>query len=273
MRDIDPKLIDFCQTDRQREIINARLKAGTNTRAAKLLGVDNTLITQTLRRVQFYAQQRGYDPKHDMTHPISESLSMRGTSTLYDADGKVVSQWVKTSAAKGDMAEAMRVVADELSKTIKPVKPTPLKTKHPIEDLLNLYVLTDAHFGMHAWGEETGANWDLDIAEETVMAAFQYLTSVSQNSKTGFFMQLGDALHYDGILPVTPTSQHVVDTDSRFHKVVRTVIRVFRQCIDLLLRKHEKVVVLMAQGNHDLASSIWLQEWFNILYENEPALK
>lgn len=273
MRAIDPKLLDFCKTDFQRKVIEARLKANSATKAAMLLGCGVSNVSHTINRVIANARLRGYDPKFDLIHPVSEATTLRGTSTLYDADGNVVSQWVKTSAAKEDLAETMRVVADELSKSIKPIKPTALKNKQQLDELLNLYVLTDAHFGMHAWAEETGANWDLDIAEETVLAAMQHLTAVSPNAKTGFFLQLGDALHYDGILPVTPTSQHVVDTDSRFHKVVRTVIRVFRQCISLLLQKHEKVVVLMAQGNHDLASSIWLQEWFKVLYENEPRVE
>jgi hypothetical protein len=37
--------------------------------------------------------------------------------------------------------------------------------------------------------------------------------------------------------------------------------------------KHEKVVVLMAEGNHDMASSVWLRVMFRALYENEPRVE
>jgi hypothetical protein len=38
----------------------------------------------------------------------------------------------------------------------------------------------------------------------------------------------------------------------------------------MALAKHEKVVVLMAEGNHDISSSIWLRVMFKALFENEP---
>jgi hypothetical protein len=87
------------------------------------------------------------------------------------------------------------------------------------------------------------------------------------------FCQLGDFLHWDGMDAVTPASKHLLDADTRFQKLVRVAIRVIRRVIDLLLRKHEEVVVLMAEGNHDPASSIWLREWLHALYENEPRVR
>ena len=38
----------------------------------------------------------------------------------------------------------------------------------------------------------------------------------------------------------------------------------------MLLKKYPKVNVIMAEGNHDMASSIWLRETLNVFYENEP---
>ena len=64
----------------------------------------------------------------------------------------------------------------------------------------------------------------------------------------------------------------MLDADTRFQKLVRVAIRVLRQVIDMLLSKHQRVHVLMAEGNHDMASSVWLREWFAVLYENEPRI-
>jgi hypothetical protein len=69
---------------------------------------------------------------------------------------------------------------------------------------------------------------------------------------------------------VTPTSKHLLDADTRFQKLVRVAIRAIRRVIGLLLDKHQRVHVLMAEGNHDMASSIWLREWLRAIYENEP---
>lgn len=41
----------------------------------------------------------------------------------------------------------------------------------------------------------------------------------------------------------------------------------------MLLAKHERVILLMAEGNHDLASSAWLRELFAALYSEEPRVE
>ncbi len=69
---------------------------------------------------------------------------------------------------------------------------------------------------------------------------------------------------------MTPAHKHVLDADSRLQKVIRVVIRTIRRVIDMLLQKHQDVV--MASGNHDPASSAWLREMLAAMYENEPRI-
>ena len=38
----------------------------------------------------------------------------------------------------------------------------------------------------------------------------------------------------------------------------------------MALSKHDDVVVLMAEGNHDMVGSVWLRSLFDALYEKEP---
>ena len=40
-----------------------------------------------------------------------------------------------------------------------------------------------------------------------------------------------------------------------------------------MLSKHERVIVLLAEGNHDTVSSIWLRALFRAVYENEPRVE
>jgi hypothetical protein len=99
---------------------------------------------------------------------------------------------------------------------------------------------------------------------------FAQAIAMSPNAETAVLAQLSDLLHSDGLEPLTPASKHVLDVDTRFQKVVRIVIRVLRQVIDMLLAKHKRVHILMADANHDPVSQIWLREWLSVLYENEP---
>jgi hypothetical protein len=149
------------------------------------------------------------------------------------------------------------------------VEPTS-SISHQNDQLCNLYVMTDCHVGMLAWHKEGGEDWDLKIAESVLTGCFRQMVDLSPLAGTGFVCQLGDWLHSDGLLPMTPTHHHILDQDGRFSKIVQTSIRILRRLIDHALTKHDKVIVLMAEGNHDPASSIWLRAMFQALYENEP---
>ena len=67
-------------------------------------------------------------------------------------------------------------------------------------------------------------------------------------------------------------SGHNLDADTRFQKMVRVAIRALRQVTEMLLDKHEHVHILHAEGNHDIASSVWLRELFYAFYANEPRI-
>ncbi len=65
----------------------------------------------------------------------------------------------------------------------------------------------------------------------------------------------------------------VGSASTRITKQFDTVgIRTMRRIIDMLLDKHQHVHVVMASGNHDPASSVWLREMLAVLYENEPRI-
>ena len=140
------------------------------------------------------------------------------------------------------------------------------------EDLLNLYPIADAHLGMLAWRREGGRDWDLSIAEEVITDGFRRAVARSEKAERCVIGQLGDFLHFDGLLPVTPTNRHVLDADGRFPKIVSASIRIHRALIDEALRKHQFVHLIVAEGNHDPASAVWLRELLLALYEKEPRL-
>ena len=154
----------------------------------------------------------------------------------------------------------------------KKEKPSKKSKNKKDSELLNLYTITDYHLGMLAWGEEAGEAWDIKIAEDLLFNWFSTAVESAPNSETAVFAQLGDFLHTDGLEAVTPAHRNILDADSRFQKIVRVAIRALRRVIQLLLKKHGHVHIIMAEGNHDPASSIWLREWFHALYENEPRI-
>jgi len=192
-----------------------------------------------------------------------------GRSTLRNADGEVVMEWEKTSldreAVKRAQEAAYKALAGKLPRLPSVKAPNSCKA-----NLCTVYTLTDCHVGALAWHREGGADWDVEIAEDTLVGCFQHMIDSSPASEMAVVNQLGDFLHWDGLEAVTPTSKHLLDADGRFEKVVQVAIRVLRRVISLALEKHPLVHVILAEGNHDLASSVWLRAMFAALYENEP---
>ena len=183
-------------------------------------------------------------------------------------DGK----WAKYDLPKEERLKALKNAIDALKEEIEPTTPTEYKERLNNANLINQYTLTDYHLGMMSWAEETGADWDLKIAEDTLVKFFEVAIKESPNAKECVFAQIGDFLHWDGLDAVTPASKHVLDADTRFTKLVRVAIRVIRRIIKMLLEKYEKVNVIMAEGNHDPASSVWLSEMLSAFYDHEPRL-
>lgn len=258
-------------TERQAEVIRAVIEHGSNRQAAAILGVCSSTVDKAVRGVKNAAAKKGYSPDHDMTRPVPDGFRVKGVSTYYNAEGQPSGQWVKSTAdaerQREMMLEAVQAMGEELPREEPQPAPGFLDA-----DLLNLYVITDYHLGMLAWHEETGADWDLKKAERSLVSWFAQAIKNSPEAETGVFAQLGGFLHWDGLEAVTPTNRHVLDADTRFQKLVRVAIRVVRRVVNMLLAKHNKVHVLMAEGNHDLASSIWLREWLAAIYENEPRI-
>jgi len=270
-RQYDPRLREFAD-GRERDFLDALEKHGKPTAAARSLGLHHSILIRALDNLEKRAAKMGYSPEHHFVHSVPDGFVADGVSTYFNADGQPTGQWVKAKADKARQEQILRAAFDAMAETLPRVRPAPIPSGTS-DALCNLYTFTDYHLGMLAWGKETGADWDLKIAERTLVSAFAHMIEAAPKASTAFVAQLGDFLHSDGsggMLPVTPLHQNVLDQDGRYSKIVGVAIRVLRRIIDFALERHDKVVVLMAEGNHDLSSSVWLRAMFRALYEDEP---
>jgi hypothetical protein len=267
---IDARLKEWA-TETQASHIDAINQHQSMRGAAKALGVTKSTVTQSMAALRKKAALFGYSPEHDMTRTVPDPFIVKGVSTYYNKEGKASGQWVKSTLDEQKAREAIKAAIAALLDDTPRLAPQP-SPNLGLEALCNVYTLTDCHVGMKAWGKESGADWDLEIAERTLVGAALQMIQTAPQADTGIVAQLGDWMHFDGMSAVTPTSGHVLDADSRFSKVVGVSVRILRRIIDAALARHSRVVVLMAEGNHDPASSVWLRHMFQLLYEREPRL-
>ena len=194
--------------------------------------------------------------------------TIAGRSVLYDAEGKIKLQWVKSKQDSND--ETIKQLILSLTERI-PALPK-LKTEppeHSSEQLLAIYPMGDPHFGMYSWAEETGNDFDLKIAERDLLDAVERLVSSAPSCKDALIVNLGDFFHADNTLGETMRSKHKLDTDSRWFKVLQIGLDAMITCVRLALQKHERVTVICAIGNHDDHSSMMLMHMLYRLFENE----
>jgi hypothetical protein len=262
-------------TVRQLEILEAVEKYGSQRAAAEALGIAHGTVGDVMAALKKRAAKMGYSPEHSMTHAVPDGFLTKGVSSYFNKDGVLTGQWVKSSIDRDRQEAILREAAAAMAESLPRVRPAPGPEKTDAA-LCNLYTFTDYHLGMLAWGKETGADWDLKIAERTLVSAFAHMIDAAPKASTAFIAQLGDFLHSDGsggMLPVTPLHSNILDQDGRYSKIVGVAIRVLRRIVDFALERHDRVVVLMAEGNHDLSSSVWLRAMFRALYENEPRVE
>lgn len=213
--------------------------------------------------------KRGYSPEHDMEHIVPDGFMLKGQSTYYNKDSKPTQRWVKSAIDPARQAELIQEFMDGISSAVPRAEPIS-QTIHGDGNLLNFFPFTDFHLGMLAWGEECGEDWDMKIAEELAINWLSEAVKLAPRAGTAVLANMGDFLHWDGLSAVTPASGHVLDADIRYTKLVRIALRVIRRLINILLETHETVHVIMAEGNHDEASSVWLREGLSLVYEDEP---
>lgn len=246
-----------------------RLKAyheagGVITEGAKLAGVSRGTFSSWAHKAGLSGQGG-----HTAAFDLPENHYLKGVSTLYDGEGNVKAQWVKTNLDHEAAEQAREAAVKAMCEAIPPVAPVPPPAACAA-DLCNLYTYSDFHLGMLAQEEEGGADWDLKIAERTLLSSFAAMVSQSPPAHTAIVNIQGDMLHSDGLLPVTPAHRHVLDQDGRFSRIVGVAIRSIRQLVTMALEKHQAVHLVICEGNHDEASSVWLRLMFQALYEAEP---
>ena len=233
---------------------------GSINKAAAAMGIPRSTLQYRLKR----------EPEQNISDLVPNDFGIERSTITVEPDGTLGRQWLKTRFDPQIFREQLDGIREGFLDTIPKPSATFQKPVYADENLMTLFVVTDLHLGMLSWKPETGADWDIKIAEETLMRYIETSSALSPASKRATLLNLGDLLHTDGMKPVTPMSGHVLDADSRYQKMVRVAIRCIRRAVDILLEKHEEVHLINATANHDESASAWLKEAFSLYYENNP---
>ena len=194
--------------------------------------------------------------------------TVKGESALLDPSGRVIAKWVKTR--EGDAAAGL---LDACVEAFSAFRGAAIPADQPAasdDTLLTVYGLPDLHLGMHAWGRETGTDYDVPAAVAQTEEAFRDLTRRSPPARTGVLLGLGDYFHQQDSKGVTPGSGHHLDVDGRWPKVYAAGARLAVSSVDTMLQAHQDVEVVVLPGNHDPDVATTLTVALALYYERDP---
>jgi hypothetical protein len=194
---------------------------------------------------------------------------VKGESALLDADGRVLAKWVKTREGAGDGLIAGLKAAFAEFDGKAPVAPAPDESD---DDLLTVYPLPDLHFGMLAWGRETGADYDTKIAAALAVDSVGALVAQSRPSRKAIILGLGDYWHANDAKAITPQSGNALDVDGRWARVFAAGAKLAVALVDMVARKHAEVEVAFLPGNHDPDSAMSLTVALALFYSSNERI-
>jgi hypothetical protein len=260
-----------------RRAVNAKAEHGSQRKAAAAIGVPKTTFERMMMRAaeqgllgfkpvlpgyelkrssaqlddagnvqkEWVTQHKASGPAFSM--PLGQVL--KGVSAFVDGEGRIRHQWIKTKSdsVAPDLIEAIKAEFKDYDGRAPVIRP-PAATDR---DLLNVLAIADPHIGMLSWGEQTGTDYDLNIARKRVLAKSVEVIHAAPRARELLIANLGDWYHANDQRNVTPKSKHQLDVDGRWFKVLRTGVRLFIDIIEVGLRRHQRVEVVNIPGNHD----------------------
>lgn len=270
-KNVTEEWLDYCETDKEKEIISKRINYESNNKMALDLG----LCRKTIDRYVNIIYKR-------MQVETNDNLFIKGTSTLFDANGNLKLRWVKTEVEKEKRFEAFKEAVFDIMKDLREER---IKVTDELnfeendlikdffnEDLLTVYPIGDLHLGMFAWDDESGENYDLKIAKELLLKSFERMVESAPNSEKALLANLGDFFHIDDTRNETLKSGNRLDVDSRYPKILKTGLELIIKIIEKLLSKHYYVIIRNAIGNHDPHTSYFLNEYIKAWFCNNPRI-
>jgi len=254
-------------TESQKKDIDAYLKYGGYSEAARQLGKDVSNLRKSIKLLE----ADGKVPWKSSA-PTPAHLSVGKTTVQYDGAGNVIQEWRRLYPE----AQGMQAFVDGLCDQVKGLGKAPKRKarKTDTNEMLFELDIFDAHVGMYADERETkDEDYNCDIAAARMVEAAEGLAARSNRPAKCVLVFGGDMMHSDNRSNQTEASGHVLDVDTRYYRVVEYLIRACRDVVAIAATIANEVEVVVLEGNHSWHSEVWLARVLNAYYCKCPNIK
>lgn len=176
--------------------------------------------------------------------------------------------WLKPKTCN-HVLDALRGLTAELK---GPVVPYFTRPKAPDPHMLEISIF-DLHFGKLAWGEETGTDYDLKIAESLFNNAIRsLLVNVDTFQVDTILLPIGSDFFHINCQANTTANNTPQDVDTRLAKIYQTACKMVVNAIDTCAAV-APVEVLFVPGNHDRETAFYLCSYLEAWYHQHQGVK
>lgn len=251
-------------TEAQRAAVIAYFDNNFSERgASRALGVTRQAIRQHL----WLAHRKGVMLSPDTYCEHAPAGFELTNSTLHIVNGEVRQEWPRIKPAV-----STEQLAAYLAKRV-PVSRIKLpRIRQANDNLMCEWPLFDMHHGMLAWEKEAGADYDHKISRHLQIGAGKILYENFGPLAKAVIILGGDNQTSDNRSGTTEKSGHIVDTDSRFQKMVWSSYEAAVSCIEIAAQFAREVLVIVLSGNHDYHSAIHLTIQLHAHFRNLPQI-
>ena len=228
-------------TPKQREAYELSSQGLSQRQIAKKLGISKSSVVDRLNKARSYL---------DAPDGIKHAMSSSGLDDI----SQLHSGWLKTDEAslyfiqpKATEAERLDNIIDDIKDIMLDIPPCPAiqKPLHTVADMLTIYPIADAHFGMR------GEGYDLKTARKRMRQGMEQCITGSLPSSECVILDVGDLTHADDNLHQTPRSKHALDMSGSQYESLQAAIETLSTCIEMAAQHHETVRVRILRGNHN----------------------
>ena len=251
----------------QQDTLDTFIKVGSIKGTAKEMGKSPSTIRECIESLE----KRGLVPWL-ASGGRPEHLNMVKTTVQLNADGTIEREWRRLEPAAQQLSDIVEGLCDKARGKGRVVKRKERKTD--TKDILFEMCLFDAHVGMFADEKETlDEDYDCSIAAKRMVEVAEGLARRAERPGKCVLVFGGDMLHSDTRNNKTELSGHVLDVDTRYHRIVEYIIAASRDVVNIAASIADEVEIVVLSGNHSWHSEVWLAQVLDAYYENSPNVK
>lgn len=262
---VDPELLRFA-TPRYREVLELLIETGSAAEVVRRIGCHRSYPGKALAAVKAQAARQGYAPEaSNMQGTAPDGFYIKRHSARFDKEGNPAGGWLISEPLKQHYYDGVRQAIEGIrdDPILIDVPPPPTEVDG---DIIPWLQIGDAHIGMLACEQETGANFDIGIGEREICVAAAHLIDRAPMCERMVINDLGDGTHYETFKAMTEASGHSVDFDTRYWKMIRAYRRITQFIVERAMTKAKVVDYIANQGNHSRSNDIWIAELVDAVY-------